>query len=280
MAVRNEAANIDEQLGALARQTHSAPWELVVVDNASDDGTRERALAWCDRIPGLRVVVGPPYPSRSAPQNAGVTEASGDVIAFCDGDDVVSDGWVAAMAAALADHPHVTGPVDLTRLNRPERVWGEHVERWAAGPPQFEFLPFAWGGNSGWRREVFEALGGFDESLKSGHDVDLSWRAQLANYELWFEPAAVVHRRQRSTIGATFLQHVLYGRSNARIYARFKSYGMARRSVAGELRDWAQLGAALPWLVRHPTQLAETLGLRVGRCLPIVRAPRSPSRRC
>jgi glycosyltransferase involved in cell wall biosynthesis len=273
MAVRDGADTIDDQLAALARQTMREPWELVVVDNGSSDDTVERVLAWQGRLPFLRLLHGPSRPCQAAALNAGVDAARGDRIAICDGDDVVSDGWVSAMCHALSAHDHVTGPIELARLNPPEFVWGDHVATWLEGSVQHRFLPYALGCNVGWRREVFYSLGGFEHPAQ---DKDLSWRAQLAGYEIWFAPDAVVHRRQRQTLLAAARQHISYGRKEAKMMARFAPYGARPLSRWQATRTWMELAARLPWLLRrrHRMRWAETAGFQIGRALPLSGAQR------
>jgi glycosyltransferase involved in cell wall biosynthesis len=276
MAVRHASATIDEQLAALARQTMAEPWEVVVVDNGSSDDTAVRVLAWQSRVPSLRLVPGPSEPSRSKPLNVGVAAARSERLAFCDADDIVSEGWVEAMCRALAEHAHVTGPIDLARLNPPELVPGDEVARSLVRPTQHTFMPFAMGCNTGWQRDAFCSLGGFDEGLPSGQDKDLSWRTQLAGHELWFEPAATVHRRLRSTMLAAFRQHVRYGRSNTRLALRFQPYGAVSRSARSATHEWAVLLLNARMLLHRGRRVrwAAMAGRQVGRTLPLSKSSR------
>ena len=276
LTVRDGADTIDDQLAALARQTISRPWEIVVVDNGSRDATVARVQAWRSQLTALRVLRGPLEPFRAASLNMGIAAARADRLAFCDHDDVVSDGWASAMCEALSDHGHVAGPVDLAGLNPAGVVWGAHVARWRAGPVEHAFRPFALTGNSGWRREILDGLGGFDESLQSGYDRELSWRAQLAGCELWFAERALVHRRLRSSALAAFRQHLGYGRGDTAVMARFKPYGARQRSILEAARGWIELAARAPWLLSRSRRMrwAETAGLQIGRALPLSRGQR------
>lgn len=276
VAVRDGAATIDEQLEAMARQTIEDPWELIVVDNASRDGTVEQVRAWQERLPMMRLLHSPAAEHQPGALNVGVAAARAKLVAFCDADDVVADGWTAAMARALDSHAHVTGPLDLTRLNPPEMVWGEHVDRWLQGPMQHRFLPYAMGCNVGWQRDVILALGGFSTLLARSHDRDLSWRAQLSGHQLGFAPDALVHRRQRHSVSAAMRQTYASGRSEKRMMARYAGHGARNRSAWQLIRGWLELTARLPWLLGHRRRLrwVEMAGAQLGLTLPMSRRER------
>ena len=74
------------------------------------------------------------------------------------------------------------------------------------------FLPFALSANLAVRREVFEAVHGFDEELSPEEDVDLCWRLQLAGYRFTVAADAVVEKRERATGLPTFRAAWAYGR--------------------------------------------------------------------
>jgi glycosyltransferase involved in cell wall biosynthesis len=114
LTVRDGADTIDDQLAALARQTISRPWEIVVVDNGSRDATVARVQAWRSRLPALRGAPGPLEPSRAASLNLGVAAARADRLAFCDHDDVVSDGWASAMCEALGAGSALNAPPETS----------------------------------------------------------------------------------------------------------------------------------------------------------------------
>lgn len=97
-----------EVLSALARQQGAPPFEVVVVDDGSADGTAEW-LRRCDVGLRLRVLTqenrGP-----AAARNAGVAVAAGRWVAFLGDDTVPAEGWLAAHRAAHRRHgddPHL-----------------------------------------------------------------------------------------------------------------------------------------------------------------------------
>lgn len=271
--VRDEERWIDEQLSALAAQRTDLAWEVIVVDDGSTDGTRERVLRWVGRVPNLRLVSGPGR-GIGAARNEGARTAAADRLAFCDGDDVVGSAWVDHMACALSDHAHVTGPVDLHRLNPPARTWGDHPDAWLRRLPRSGFVPYAMGCNLGIRRDVLDTNGGFDEGLRTGEDKALSWRLKVeVGIDVHFELGALVHRRLRHGAWAAFRQHLHYGGGAPCLYQRFRPHGMRRSSVVEAARDAGWLVLAAPRLVigRDRYRWAETAGLRLGRLSGSVR---------
>jgi glycosyltransferase involved in cell wall biosynthesis len=89
---RNAADTIGVQLESLVRQRFDRPWEVVVVDNGSTDGTRAAVESFADRLPGLRIVDASERQGIGYARNRGVEAACGRLIAYCDADDAVSEG--------------------------------------------------------------------------------------------------------------------------------------------------------------------------------------------
>ena len=247
----NEADHLAGQLRALAAQDYEGEVEVLVADNGSTDGTPDVARrVGAEELPTLRVIDASERPGPSVARNAGVRAASGDVVLFCDADDVAEPGWVRAMVAALETSPLVGGRLEAERLNDPRLL------AWRSPPaqphlPRAEgYLPFAMGSNMGVRADVLRKLGGFDEELdRSGEEPELCWRAQLAGEALGFAPDAVVHYRLRPGLRALLRQRRNWGMGSVDLYLRFRLHGMPRSSVAAAVRRWVELLLAAPLAV-------------------------------
>jgi glycosyltransferase involved in cell wall biosynthesis len=240
------------QLDALAAQTYRGAWEIVVADNGSADDTvavAEHHAAAVANATALRVVDASARPGSSFARNFGAQEAHGDFLVFCDADDVVVPGWLDALVTAARDFDAVTGPQDASWINPPE------VQQWrpprATTLPRGGFLPYAASCNLGVWADVYKRTGGFDEEYPQAHDVEWSWRAQLASYTLGWAPDAVVHYRYRATARGAFRQASASGLDAARLYRDYRSRGMPRPRLSRALRVWAWLVVRVPYLMAH-----------------------------
>jgi glycosyltransferase involved in cell wall biosynthesis len=273
--VRDAAGTLPAQLDALERQDYDEPYEVVVADNGSRDGSAELAGAWAQRTGGLgRVVRADARRGPGHARNAGAAAARGDLLAFCDADDVVSVGWLRALVEAAAEADMVGGPEDVERLNGPD------VRRWySAAPPDrlalfHDFLPSPSGANSGIWAAALTRLGGFHEGSDCGEDVDLAWRAQLAGMRVAFAPGALIHRRRRDGLGPFARRFFGYGQGDAWLYARYRGQGMpgsGPRDVAARYRE---LVIALPRAARDRGErgrCVQIAALRAGRLAGSVR---------
>jgi glycosyltransferase involved in cell wall biosynthesis len=223
----NGAQTVGEQLAALAQQDYAGPWELVFVNDASTDASVAIAESWQDRVP-LRTVhtdgAGAPVGLANA-RNVGGRAARGQVLLFCDADDVADAKWISALAYASRDAPAVGGFLEETLLNQDDlRTWRFPV---TAGelPLAFGKIPAAVGANCGVWTKVFNAIGGFDTEfsrLGSGEDMDFFIRVQLAGYELRYVPTAVMHYRHRAGLRSLARQWYRYGRTNTLNYIRHR----------------------------------------------------------
>jgi glycosyltransferase involved in cell wall biosynthesis len=247
--VRNGAATIGAQLDALAAQTYDGRWEVLVADNGSTDGTRAVVGSRQDRLPGLRVVDVSAHAGPAYARNAAATHARGDFLAFCDADDVVEPGWLAALARAATEYDAVTGLLDASALNDDDvRAWRPARAR---GLPSAGFLPFAPSCNLGVWADVFERTGGFRLEYPQSEDVEWSWRMQLASFTLGFTPDAVVQYRYRTTASGIVRQGYALGVASVRLYRDYARHGFARPPLTRSLRIWGWLVLRLPYLARR-----------------------------
>ncbi|TWH71528.1 glycosyltransferase [Modestobacter roseus] len=218
----NAAETLGVQLDALAAQRDVVPFEVLICDNGCTDGTAGVALAHQGGL-DVRVVAAADRAGAAHARNVGVRAARADWIAFVDADDEVAPGWVAAMVDALARHPFVAGRFDGARLNDPAVLRSRPIQQRSAlqesryGPG----LPHAGAGNMGVHREVFDAVGGFDESLLCLEDTDFCWRVQLAGWPLTFVPEALLHMRLRSSLAGMLTQGRRYGAATAELEHRY-----------------------------------------------------------
>lgn len=265
---RNAAATVADQLDALSRQTYRGHWEVIVVDNASADGTAVIAERWRAWLPKLKVVNASEARGAGYARNVGVELSSGELVLFCDADDVVDDGWLAAMTQALQSSPTVGGSIEREALNDAAAI--------AARPGSpgsmhntLGFLPFPLTANCGLRKYVWSALGGFSLRFAYGSDdVDFFWRAQLLGYECAYVPDSVVYYRLRASDRARARQIFEYGRSHPRLFRMFEDHGMPRTPLANVLCEWWWLASHPHDLLRSPERRAVWItkcSLRLGR---------------
>jgi GT2 family glycosyltransferase len=226
----NARATLGRCLEALARQTRR-PREIVVVDNASSDGTGAVARAFRDRLPHLRVVEEPSCGEAHA-RNRGVAEARGEVIAFTDADCVPEPTWLERLLEPLGEAglAAVTGEVTGDRPRSlaekcvsvtafPTGGRAEVVEGLRFPPVTFYTANFAV------RRQVLLSLGPFDVTMKTGHDVDLCCRLLRGGYRIAYVPEALVAHVHRDSFRKVLRRLYQYGRGVPPLFRKHYAHG-------------------------------------------------------
>jgi glycosyltransferase involved in cell wall biosynthesis len=224
----NAGATLATQLEALAAQHWSEPWELILADNGSNDGSMDIAREYGGRFPSLQIIDASARKGSSYARNAGVRVAKSDRLAFCDADDEVAPGWVASMGEALNKYNMVYGRFRFDKFNLPYEA-ELSTRAWENGLYKGRFLPGGGAGNLGIRRWLHEAIGGFDEILLHAEDADYYWKLQLRGFELHYVPDAVVQVRMgRVNPSLCYLFHRAKNRSanNYWLYKRYRHLGM------------------------------------------------------
>lgn len=253
----NAAGTIDQQLESLATQQWPETWEVIVVNNRSTDNTVEIVNGFVGRVPNLRVVDAPDRPGGAYAINVGARAARGELLAFCDADDIVCDGWVAAMGGALARHALVSGPFETKRLNH-TKLTKHRRNPQPHGIQEYvypAYMPHAASANLGVWRSVYDQLGGFDESMLALYDTDFCWRAQLAGHKLVAEPKAVVYYRFRDSVSGLIRQAFSYAKHNVFIYKKFRTRGMPKLALKHGIKSWIDLVLGVTRLARQETRV-------------------------
>jgi glycosyltransferase involved in cell wall biosynthesis len=261
---RNAERTISEQLEALARQDFPGRWELVAVDNLSEDESRRIIEDFRDRLE-LRVVEATERLGGGYASNVGARHARAEKLVFVDADDVVAPGYLAAMATALDQHDFVTAAFDQETLN-PSWLHAAHGPPWRGeNEPlvdQFGVLPNA-GASMGITRRLLDSVGGFQNDLPRMYDIALSWEVQFAGTPLHFVPEAVYRVRYRNNLVDLFRQGLAGSSCAPLLYKRYRHIGMQRRTLVAMLRSWARLARDLA-KARTKADLAP-LGVQLGR---------------
>ncbi len=218
---------LDVQLDALAAQDCSAPFEVILSDNEGSDELRRHVATHPHRQRlDLRYVDSSAVAGTSHARNVGTRSARYGFIAYCDQDDAVYPGWLRALLEEGQRCDIVGGPLERDTLNDPVvAAWRELPDPDRAAVLA-RFLPITFGCNLGVRREVFDAVGGWDESYPTaGSDVEFCWRVQTSGYRFGYAPAAMAAYRYRTGLRETWHQVVDYGREEARAAKQFGAPG-------------------------------------------------------
>ncbi len=239
----NVADTIATQLEALANQRWSEPWEVIVSDNGSTDGSMEIVKKYEGRLPHLRLVDASGRRGRGYARNVAAKVARGASLAFCDADDEVAPGWLAAMGEALAKYDFVACRIDVYKLSP---LWIAKMRKHSqalrlqtdGAPPS---LSHAGGGTIAVKRWLHDEVGGFDESFIRHQDTEYCWKIQLKGAKLHFVPEAVVHVRLRDTLMGNYRQAFGWGEYSVLLYKRYQHLGMLKRTWKDGIYSWMNL---------------------------------------
>jgi GT2 family glycosyltransferase len=193
------------------------PTEIVVVDASAGrlDEIRNKHMKdvrWVDfqQPPGIPVSI--PHQ-----RNVGVKSALGDIIVFTDAGCHPEKRWLRNLVQPLLDGEHVAaGPM----LGTPGGT-----KLYDGAEQQFQstrYLRECGSGNLAFRRAAYEAVGGFDETLSYGSDVDFSWRLTDAGYRLRSVPGAII-RHDWGTRRRQLRRSYVYGKARIRLYRKHSS---------------------------------------------------------
>ena len=261
---RDRREELRRCLAALARQSASRRYEVVVVDDGTEPPLTEEEVRGPEDVSLVRGEGRGP----AAARNLGVQAARGEAVLFTDDDTIPDDGWLEAACGHLEAHPAEVGVEGVT-ISPPYDPLYEHSVS-SDHPGQYLTC------NIAYRREPLLRLGGFDEAFPAPHceDLDLALRAKAHGPVGFAAEMRVVHPPHplpmRKLVGRAGLAHseVLLARRHPEHYGRvathaprlFPVYTLVTRWRDAFRREGAQL-------VRSPRRLGRMVVAAGGQLL-------------
>lgn len=217
-------------------------YRILIVDNApTTDRTAAIARKYAEIGPVDYTVA--PVAGLSHARNVAIANATGEVVASIDDDEIADRFWLAEIARAFADVPDadaVTGAIIPAELETQAQMWfeqygghskGRGFKRAVFSPatrdthhPLFPLPPFGAGGNMAIRASALRRLGGFDVALGAGtpamggEDTQFFTRLLLDKGVIVFQPSMLVRHRHRRDIDGLRTQFLGYGTGLTALY--------------------------------------------------------------
>ncbi len=265
--MRNEAKDIGACLAGFEAQTWPLDrLDLVVVDGASDDGSRRIVEDLTATRPWIRIVDNPALRA-SAAFNRGIAATTGEVVCLFSSHGVPDPDYLANSVETLrrSRAAGVGGPIRIDGWDPRSRAVGL-----ALASPFGMASPFRYSttvtevdtiGHPAYLRSTVDAVGPFDESLERNSDYEYNWRIRAQGMRLVFDSAIGSSYAPRPGIAALARQFWAYGRWKAEVVRRHPASVRPRQLVPPAFVAWLLLTPVL--LLQRPTRrlLLLSLGL-------------------
>ena len=265
MPVYNEAANIINTLEALYANTMS-PNEVIVADGGSTDNTVQLIREHFSQV----VIVDNPRKNAAAGRNEGIKNASGDIIAFTDGDCIVDKHWIENISKAFKENEidGVGGKVLIaTPINHIEEYWGNLAWKLIMSFGDDPYIvdkctlndAFVTA-NCAYKRSLLVRIKGFNNWFaNNAEDVDLCWRAIKSGAKLMYIPDVLVYAHNVTTISGIAKKSFRNGYSSSKLQKKYGGkvnfdsniYIMLGRNIVGFARREKDAGLNVLELTCH-----------------------------
>lgn len=218
--VRDNVSGVRRLISALRGK------RVIVVDDGSAAPIRPEHLGACDgEVEVLRHELsrGP-----AAARNTGLAACRTDFVAFLDSDVVPRPGWLEALLGHFCDPavalvaPRIIGLAPSDRLVARYEAVRSSLDLGLREAPVVPYGTVSYVPSAAivCRRSCLAAVGGFDESMHSGEDVDLCWRLIESGARLRYEPIALVAHEHRIQLREWLARKAFYGTSAAPLAGR------------------------------------------------------------
>jgi glycosyltransferase involved in cell wall biosynthesis len=259
---RNEKDHIEATVRSIfGQEPPPGGFEVIIADGMSDDGTRE-ILERLSRIEPRLIVVDNPDRTASHGMNAGIRRARGEYVAIMGAHNHYAPDYLRSSLQVLKETKadNVGGSMMCVGESWLQRAIAiAHHSPFSVGGARWHNVNYegpadtVFGGV--YRREVFEHVGLFDETLVRNQDDEFNLRLARAGGKIWHSPRIKSWYRPRAGLAALFRQYMQYGYWKVRVVQKHGRPASLRHLVPGSfvfcliaLAPLALLNSATLWL--------------------------------
>jgi len=208
-------------------------YEIIIVDDGSTDATKQILSGYKEKISVMALEHRGPSHCR----NRAVSESKAEYVAFTDADCIVDKNWLKELLIGFSGENIAAvggsqlSPDDETAFGRRVQLFfeltgflGGYIKK--SRRNSLSKVPHNPSCNVMYRREALLAIGGFDEWLWPGEDVDLDYRLAKKGFVLLFNPRAIIYHYRPGSLKKVYSMMCRYGVVQAILTKR---YGFFRK---------------------------------------------------
>ena len=235
----NSEARLPKTLSHLAQQQvpQELVWEILVVDNASTDGTIAAVHEFSRQVPAVSVrIVSEPKLGTGYARQRGMAEATLDCVLFVDDDNWLAPDYLRILAETMKEHPEIEalGGMSTAECEIPEPAWFQQYQGWYAitGRPEnsgnIKEELFLWTAGTGFRRDLlaritrkgfrFLVSGRRGDTLDAGEDHELCHLIRMLGGRLYRHSGLLFrHFLPARRLTWDYLRRLHYGEGQASV---------------------------------------------------------------
>lgn len=221
----NRKDELENLLPSLRSQECPIPFEIMVVDDGSTDGTRELLERLSKEWKGKLRFIGQMHGGTGVARNLGIRHAHGDILVFVDSDCIAPRGWLNKLTSVFvnlqigaAGGPELAPPDDCLLQRCQSYVMTAFFTTGGLRGRRGKILGVYYprGFNLAVRKHVVKSVGGFPNRIY-GDDILLGFKVRQMGYTLEYVPDAAMYHHRRATLSQYYKQLYRMGKARAEL---------------------------------------------------------------
>ncbi len=235
--------------------------EVIVVNDGSTDDTEDILHKHKEKIVCDYKWFSQPNCGKTKALNFAIKKSKGDIICLTDDDCIPDKDWIKNIVTGYVNEK-VGGVGGLISPLGTGSFIENYTKKNKFHSNERQINIAMVGGNSSFRREVLDEIGGYDIFFRNGQDTEIGIRAQSKGYVFIYEPSAVVYHKEEESIIGILKQIHRYEKTYARLHKKYPNYFNPRRRIRALI--WMLWGRIK--LIHIKIIKSLLLGWRNGKC--------------